>query len=207
MDYYYTKYITYKQKYLKLKQQLGGDIKYAMEVFDKIIGKLIYITQLRDPPIDMPHTQSPFFMPIISMAYLLHTNSDRIPFSAYTYIVSAFGRIINLHGITEDISVKIRIIKMLVHSVLTYIDNDERRIEEKLRLLETEYLRDREMSDSEGHINANVQENILGNSYVDMREYRDIVHTYFSDYITDERIDARTIIEIMIQRHYAHRAV
>lgn len=178
-----------------------------MHVFDQIIDKLIYITHLRDPPITMPHTQSPFYMPIISMAYLLHTSSDRIPLYEYNNIVSSFGRIINLHGVTDDVGEKIRIIRMLVHSILTYIDKDDINIEVKLRLLESEYLKDREMSDSEGHINADIQERVLNDSYIDIHEYHDIIQKYFNEYIIDGNIDARTILEIMIQKHYPLRVV
>lgn len=193
----------------KQVRQYGGDIRYAMKVFDKIIERLIYTAhiQLHVPPPNMPRTQSAFFMPIISMAYLLYTNSDRIPLSDYTNIVSAFGRIINLRAITDNVGEKIRIIKMLVHSVLTYIDKDEREIEDKLRLLEGEYLRDKEMSTSEGHVNANIQEKILDNSYIDLAEYQNIIQSYFREYIIDGKIDARTILEIMIQNHYFRHAV
>ena len=222
---YYQKYLKYKKKYLEYNTQIlnsggkqylehntrilmsGGDIKDAIEHLNKnikLLGDFVY----DNPPKQLPKTQSIFYMPIISVAYLLYSMGYQWNIQNNKNIIKTIGRITNLKNSNYEI------FEMMMRAVMEYIaandiqaNNRYQVEEERLTLLEKEYMRDKLMSDYEGHISADSQEKILSNSIINLKndQYKQTIQKLiytFSLLNGMENIDVKSLLDILIYTHY-----
>ena len=188
MDTYYSKYIKYKQKYLKLSSDLQkGGANAHVPVANAPVANapvanapVVYnpnrnVAQYQ-PPINMPATQSIFYMPIIAEAYYI-SSGIAVPQN----ILDAGGRIIALPNITPVVY------NQMVQDIVAYLNQGN-----NLQILDGQFNGDRRPLNNEGHIPGNAQELLLAS-----------VTSTAPHIIYGANITIQVYLEDSIGRHYS----
>lgn len=201
-----TKYFKYKNKYLKTRQK-GGNIESYTENYIKII--LGMYTDNYDLGYHEKYfhcveqeTQSRYFMPIISVAYMLiklHRNEENL-----------FEKI-NSKKLSESILcvTKLKFFNLglfifFVTKVISYLLKDD-----NMKILENEYIKDKNIDNDIGHINGDIQTDILNGSTFEYDEEKIInlkseIAININEYLFVEALfsalekNVRSILDILI---------